>query len=51
MSIYPLILYSEGSERYISSDKPIEEGYYWGYKNEVGIYIIKPLAEWLSKKK
>lgn len=51
MSIYPLILYYDGSERYFSSEKPVEAGYYWGYKNEVGRYIITPLAEWLSKKK
>ena len=51
MSIYPLILYYDGSERYFSSEKPVEVGFYWGYKNEVGRYIITPLAEWLSKKK
>lgn len=49
MSIYPLILYYDGTEKYYTGE-PVKAGYYYGYKNELGRYIITPLEEWLSKK-
>ena len=49
MSIYPLILYYNGNEKY-SDGRLVPEGYYYGYKNDKGGYTITPLKDWLNKK-
>lgn len=49
MSIYPLILYYNGTEKY-SDGRLVPKGYYYGYLNEKGIRIITPLADWLNKR-
>jgi len=49
MSIYPMILYYDGSEKY-HDGRSVPEGYYYGYRNEKGSYTITPLKEWLKNK-
>lgn len=48
MSIYPHIIYYDGSERY-TSGAPVTPGFYYGYKDDRGITIITPLSDWLKK--
>lgn len=48
MSIYPHIIYYDGSERY-RSGAPVTPGFYYGYKDDRGITIITPLSDWLKK--
>lgn len=48
MSIYPYIVYYDGTERY-SNDKLITRGYYVRTEREDGTNYITPLSEWLNK--
>lgn len=47
MSIYPQILYYDGSESY-TSGRPVAPGFYYGYLSETGHRIITPLSTWLK---
>lgn len=47
MSIYPQIVYYDGSEKYSSGD-PVKAGFYYGYFNENSKRIIMPLSDWLN---
>lgn len=47
MSIYPYILYFDGTEKY-TDGSPIKQGYYVRTVEKNGNYIT-PLAEWLKK--
>lgn len=48
MSIYPQIIYYDGSERY-RSGAPVTPGFYYGYKDDNGVIIITPLSDWFKK--
>ena len=48
MSIYPQIIYYDGSERY-KSGAPVTPGFYYGYKDDNGVIIITPLSDWFKK--
>lgn len=48
MSIYPQIIYYDGSEQYTSGAR-VTPGFYCGYKDDRGITIITPLSDWLKQ--
>ncbi len=47
MSIYPQIVYYDGTE-YYDTGRPVPAGFYYGYMNDSGIMVITPLSEWLK---
>ena len=49
MSIYPLILYYDGTEQY-TDGRTVPKGYYYGYLNEEGVRVITPLVDWLKRR-
>jgi hypothetical protein len=49
MSIYPYIVYRDGSEKY-SSGNTISRGHYVRTENEDGSATITPLSDWLKQK-
>lgn len=49
MSIYPLILYYDGTEQY-TDGRTDPKGYYYGYLNEEGVRVITPLVDWLKRR-
>ena len=48
MSIYPQIIYYDGSEKY-TSGVPVTPGFYYGYNDDNGVTIITPLSDWFKK--
>jgi hypothetical protein len=48
MSIYPLILYYNGTEKYVDG-RNVPAGYYYGYLNNDGKRVISSLSDWLKK--
>lgn len=48
MSIYPQIIYYDGSEQYTSGAR-VTPGFYCGYKDDMGVTIITPLSDWLKQ--
>ncbi len=47
MSIYPQILYYDGSESYYNGGN-VSPGFYYGYISETGRRVITPLSDWLK---
>lgn len=47
MSIYPHIIYYDGSEQYDTGES-VTPGFYYGYLNDSGIRVITPLSRWLK---
>ena len=50
MSIYPHIVFYDGTEKYRGSEKLVEKGYYVCTKGTDGINYITPLTEWFKKR-
>lgn len=48
MSIYPQIIYYDGSEQYTSGAR-VTPGFYYGYRDDKGTINITPLNDWLKK--
>lgn len=48
MSIYPQIIYYDGSEQYTSGAR-VTPGFYYGYRDDKGTINITPLSDWLKK--
>lgn len=48
MSIYPQIIYYDGSEQYTLGAR-VTPGFYYGYRDDKGTINITPLNDWLKK--